>query len=124
MSCCSRPSGCQARTPLHHVLCPLPGACVGAPLHSNPIRKTPPTIKYGHQVNCSDKQRKESGPYQSKEEQSVTIARVSAHPNHCHKPIVNLGPQHQLLAHRHVLSHLHCCHRIVEQSTRVHYHLS
>jgi hypothetical protein len=40
--------------------CPLPGACVGAPPLKNPIHKTPPSIKYGHQVNCSDKQRKKN----------------------------------------------------------------
>jgi hypothetical protein len=45
---------------------------------SNPIRKTPPTIKYGHHVNFSVKQRKKSGPYQSKGKQSVTVARLSA----------------------------------------------
>jgi hypothetical protein len=108
---------------------PLPRACVGAPLLLNPIRKTPPTVKYGHQVNCSDKRRKESGPYQSKEEQSIGITRISASPNHCYKPIVVLVPQHPILAHRHVLSHLHCHrhvveHRAPEQSTQVHYHLS
>jgi hypothetical protein len=35
---------------LHHVHCPLPGVCVGAPPLSNPIHKTPPTIKCRHQV--------------------------------------------------------------------------
>jgi hypothetical protein len=86
--------------------CPLPGACVGAPPLSNPIHKTPPTIKYRHQVNCSDKQRKKLGPYQSQEKQSVVIARVSARPKLPHEPIVALEPQWPLLAHCHVLSNL------------------
>jgi hypothetical protein len=114
---------------LHHVFYPQPGACVGAPLLSNPICKTPHTIKYGHQVNCSVKRRKESGPYQSNEKQSVAIARVHACPKHSHEPIIALGPQRPILAHHHVLSHFLCHHRVVEeratkQATGVHYHLS
>jgi hypothetical protein len=67
--------------------------------------------------------------YQSKEKQSVGVARVSARSKHPHEPIVALEPQWPLLSHRHVLSHLPCHRHVVEdsateQTTRVHYHLS
>jgi hypothetical protein len=57
-SCCTRSWGCQRCTLLHHVRCPLPTVCVEAPPLLNPIHKTHPTTKYGHQVNSSVKQRK------------------------------------------------------------------
>jgi hypothetical protein len=83
---------------LHHVRCPLPGVCVGARPLLNPIRKTHPTTKYRHQVNSSDKQR-----YQSKEQQSVTVARLSARLKHPPEHIIASEPQMPLLGHHHVL---------------------
>jgi hypothetical protein len=79
--------------PLCCVRCPLPGVCVGAHPLLNPIHKTHPTTKYAHLVNSSVKQRKKSGFYQSKEQQSVIIARLSARPKHPHEPIIASEPQ-------------------------------
>jgi hypothetical protein len=69
------------------------------------------------------------GVYQSKEQQSVVIARRSACPKHPHEPLIALEPQLPFLGHLHVLSHLPYPHRVVEdraheQATGVYYHLS
>jgi hypothetical protein len=94
---------------------------------SNPIHKTP-TIKYGHQVNYSDKRRKNQVLTNPRRNKASSFARVSACPKHPHEPIVALEPQQPLLAHHHVLSHPTCHHRVTEdrapeQAIGVHYHL-